>query len=413
MSNNRTRIISFISGKGGSGKTTVTISIAKLLSEMGFKCLLVDVDLATNGASYFFKNYFGYQDGILEILENDQKVLTTDDCIKISDSLFFIPSRIRLGTKGIIFNEINHNLDVINKKIVSPIINFSLEKYDYVIFDCQAGFSLSTIACVEQSDLAIIVAEADSISSDAADNLLIQLGSSLPTEKKYLVNKLDVRDAETYRNMKNVFQTLNRLPPLPFDFEVRNAFGARQIPVKITEPSSFLFGLLETAKYIFPELYETISKFKTENIDAIFDKYDKKMNELLASRDQLIKEQFKMNKSFSIFKSKYLHLAVVMSTVIVFSAIHNIDIKYINAFLAVIGEHFILSIVVVIIALSSLLAIKDEYSKGKENYFITSKKLDMIERDLDQYRSFLFARSKDYLFDAEIVKERLHNPKNI
>jgi len=44
-----TVIISIISGKGGIGKTALALSLAKLLSNLKKRVLLMDVDLATHG----------------------------------------------------------------------------------------------------------------------------------------------------------------------------------------------------------------------------------------------------------------------------------------------------------------------------------------------------------------------------
>lgn len=45
--------IAFLSGKGGSGKTTLALSMADLMSKCKIKTLLIDCDLSTNGATYF------------------------------------------------------------------------------------------------------------------------------------------------------------------------------------------------------------------------------------------------------------------------------------------------------------------------------------------------------------------------
>ena len=48
--------IAFLSGKGGSGKTTLALSTANLLCKCGVQTLLVDCDLSTNGATYFYES---------------------------------------------------------------------------------------------------------------------------------------------------------------------------------------------------------------------------------------------------------------------------------------------------------------------------------------------------------------------
>ena len=48
------QVISVLSGKGGAGKTVLSLSMARVLAEAGLRCLVVDCDIATYGATYFF-----------------------------------------------------------------------------------------------------------------------------------------------------------------------------------------------------------------------------------------------------------------------------------------------------------------------------------------------------------------------
>ena len=49
------KVLALLSGKGGSGKTTLALSIASLLSSCTVKTLLIDCDISTNGATYFYE----------------------------------------------------------------------------------------------------------------------------------------------------------------------------------------------------------------------------------------------------------------------------------------------------------------------------------------------------------------------
>jgi cellulose biosynthesis protein BcsQ len=278
----RPKVITFVSGKGGAGKTTAAISIAKIVADMGLPSLLIDFDLATNGASYFFRPRFRNDaKGIWEILT--QSSAEKPSVIDISHDFSFVPSRVGLGIRSDSFDAIRLTETHLKEAILTPLLTWATEKrFAYIFVDCQAGYTIATKAAVEVADSVVVVTEADSISSDAADNLLIQLGGSLPSERKFLVNKVDVRDAATYRNMREVFQTLNRLPPLPFDFTVRNAFGARRIPVDPDQPSPLLFALLQTLIALLPERFDAIESFKRTHVDALFERYDKEMEALLA-----------------------------------------------------------------------------------------------------------------------------------
>src|SRR2546428_11413251 len=47
-------IISFVSAKGGTGKTSIAASTATVLSHLNLKTLLIDLDYATNGLTLLF-----------------------------------------------------------------------------------------------------------------------------------------------------------------------------------------------------------------------------------------------------------------------------------------------------------------------------------------------------------------------
>lgn len=47
--------LAVISGKGGSGKTSVSLALAQMLSKLGLISLLIDCDMSTHGATFFMK----------------------------------------------------------------------------------------------------------------------------------------------------------------------------------------------------------------------------------------------------------------------------------------------------------------------------------------------------------------------
>ena len=85
--------LALISGKGGSGKTTIALSIASMLSECNIKTLLLDCDLSTNGATYFYenkiidKNILSFSDIVSVSAEQKEKRI-----LEINDFCDFIPS---------------------------------------------------------------------------------------------------------------------------------------------------------------------------------------------------------------------------------------------------------------------------------------------------------------------------------
>lgn len=425
MNDTKPRIIAFVSDKGGSGKTTVTIAIAKLLADMGHPCLLIDFDLATNGGSYFFKKQFKRESkGIWESLrkkdsDTESSSQMPDTVITISNDFDFVPSRTNLNTKGESYDSFSFDREYLEKQILSPLVNYATQKgFHYVLIDCQAGYSISATAAVEGADMAIIVTEADSISSDASDNLLIQLGSSLPDERRYLVNKIDVRDADTYRNMRNVFQSLNRPPPLPFDFNVRNAFGARQIPIDLNNPSPLLFALFETLKYMFTEIFEDIDSYKRKHVDSLFEEYDQKLQGLLEGKKKIEEEQVAIKTRglrlrYDLIRKTVLVVTAVV-TVLIASYVMTKTIFYESYYAREIFDSTlaISLLLVVLLMLVYSSRITRQYQKRAEDEMVAgelSYRLESINREIDQFRSLLWARSRDFLVDAEITGENKRN----
>ncbi|KAF5423351.1 MAG: Cellulose biosynthesis protein BcsQ [Candidatus Methanocomedens sp.] len=413
VNNTKPRVISFISGKGGSGKTTVAITITKLLAEMGFPCLLVDFDLATNGGSYFFKNQFTKDSkGIWETLGEASTTQLKNIPITISKNFYFVASRVNLNVKSESYDSINYQKDFLKKDVLIPLIHQGIEEnIRYVIIDCQAGYSISSAAAVEVADMAIIVAEADSISDDAAVNLLEQLKNSLPDEKRYLINKIDVRDADTYRSMRNVFQSINRLPPLPFDFAVRNAFGARQIPIDLNNPSPLLFALFETVKYIFTEIFDKIESYKVEHIDILFEKYENKLQDLIEEKQKLEEELSEiktrsLRMRYDLLK-RSLNVTFAIIGILVVLYTYQSELGGYIFFERIFDPIFLTAMVSMVIIIFIYQLIGREYRAKSQDDIRErdcSRRLKAINDDLDQVRSLLWAKSKEYLVDVEVAR---------
>lgn len=413
MIENELHIVTFLSGKGGSGKTTVAISMAKLLADIGQLCLLIDFDLSTNGASYFFQPHFSNtQTGIWELLQQTSKELPLSlkpDLMPLDDGLLFMPSRGNLRSKGIAYEDLSARSDENLKDILNSLIDrASKEGCKYVFIDCQAGYSISSGVAASISDLAVIVTEADAISSDAADNLLIQLGEKMPSERRHLVNKIDVRDADTYRKLKDVFSTMNRLPPLPFDFNVRNAFGARNIPVNIKEPSPLLFALFETMRAMLPELHKDFEKYRTDHIEGLFEVYSQRFEKLITKREALqekkTKLEIELKKTKSAFRNQILYAVTASSLMSVIAGTYS--------FLFGRAEYFTILVLMSILvtmtfsAMTVLIRQKKDtetLNKNEGEISIISLQSKEIDAQLDNFRSLLWSQSKEYLIDEQIA----------
>lgn len=111
--------------KGGVGKSTLTILLAKVLSAAGYKILVIDMDYRNNSISYYFNSEFGIdlinEKNIFNVF-NQQSI--ENNIIKINDNIDFIHSHIKLKNYK--------NTEYFRlKKILKPI----KDKYDYILID--------------------------------------------------------------------------------------------------------------------------------------------------------------------------------------------------------------------------------------------------------------------------------------
>lgn len=423
-------IVAFLSGKGGAGKTTAAIGVAKILADVGFSVLLVDFDFATSGASYFFAPKFPDLAGnglagtldLLALLNPDERATQFKGLVvPISNNFDFIPSRTVLGrpstpSKGAATKEF------FLSAVLRPMLGSLGKSYDFVLIDNQAGYTTTTAAGAAVASKAVVVAESDRISSDAVDNLIALVGDDMPRFRRYLINKVEIRESGDYRSKVETFKAMNRLPPLPFDFSVRNAFGDRQIPVDVEKPTSFLIALFATVKEIFPEQKEHLEHYETEKVTKLFDRYQQSLDELLARRQQLRDEitQFEALEKMKEYESKIFtsRLQVIVAVMASVAAVALVAREVAAKMFGISSmEYTLLPTVVGGMVVSGLAAVtyllvrrSRRLSESAElEVRRTDQKLKVqrdladIETEVDRYKNLIATRSRDLLVDFDRV----------
>ena len=418
-------VISFLSGKGGSGKTSSSLAISKILSDVGFKILLIDFDFATSGATYFFLPNLNdtNRNGLIDFInkqsqddiETDNSNFTIQDLIISTIGNFdFIPSRTDMTKHIRVSMEVNDK-DFYLTHILGQLNGEIKNSYDFILLDNQAGYSESSAAAAKFADKAIIVSESDRISSDAVDNLIALIGSDMPKFRRYLINKVEIKEAGDYKNKIATYKEINRLPPLPFDFEVRNAFGERRIPVDLEKPSSFLIALFTTVKEILPEETDILVKYEEEKVTKLFDEYQYKLDLLIKRRDEINEKiiefetlekriesdnKIQSTRIFAYFTSLVTVLGF-MVTILFFFGI-KIDSKVLSsAFgmfitMAVAGVTYFLKLRSVKLKETAKL----EESRTKDNLRF-QREMVQIESEVQRYNNLMATRSSELLVDFE------------
>lgn len=205
--------ITFLSGKGVSGKTTLALSMADLLCRCKVKILLIDCDLSTNGATYFYESQLADRDrskpgGVYSFYDLLNTEIFIDEIfpLKIEKNLDFLPSISAISDQYMMEELVVHGRDYKTK--VKLFLDLVQQYYDVILFDCQAGYTELLSALLPLVDIDLFVLEADSISASAMRSLHLKIGNALGHARLYQIfNKATSEEFEIYSKIVGTFFT--------------------------------------------------------------------------------------------------------------------------------------------------------------------------------------------------------------
>lgn len=165
----QTRTISVTSGKGGVGKTTVTVNLAYTLAEMGKSVLLLDGDIGLANIDIFL--------GIrpqktLEDFFNDGEPLE-NIIYKAHKNIHVIPS-----ASGLIDLK---SIDVYKRKMLMDEVSMLNHTYDYLLVDTASGIdeNVQYLNSAVQDVLFVITPEPASLADAYALMKLLHMGKKV------------------------------------------------------------------------------------------------------------------------------------------------------------------------------------------------------------------------------------------
>lgn len=212
------KITVILSGKGGVGKSTVSVGLASSFCTEGKKVLLIDADeglrcldlLLNVSDRLVFDSYDVSVDG------SDIGAAVTK--VDMADNLYLLAAPAKRG--------------LIDKKRFADIIISLTDSFDELIIDSPAGTDMELYTYLPNSARYIIVANTDIISARAAveiSNLLDGIGVS---DSMLIINRFEAKKA---RSDKFNFDTIadetgiRLIGAVPEDDEVRAALNEKRI----------------------------------------------------------------------------------------------------------------------------------------------------------------------------------------
>lgn len=240
------RVIAVTSGKGGVGKTTLSVNLAISLAESNKRVVVVDLDLG-----------LGSVDVMLDIkpVHNLSHVLnhkrTISEIVHKAGKIWFIPSACGV-------EELANLTDEARDHLIEGLREL-WENFDYVIFDTQAGISRNTIGFVASADDCIIVTTPEPTAAVDAFAVVKLLAKEPECGRLHIVVNSTGSTGEAQRILDGISKTAGKLwnvniNSLGFIFkdEIVPTSIKRQRPFVISypysKPSSCIYSIVRAIK---------------------------------------------------------------------------------------------------------------------------------------------------------------------
>jgi len=185
--------IAVTSGKGGTGKSTVSCGLALSFANMGKKVLAIDMDLGLRCLDMFF----GIEEDVVFDLNDALESKEYETAVyrsKNFDNIYIVPAPA--------------GCEPIDSNLFAQFVEYCSKKYDVVIFDLPAGISFSPFENVKTEIKYLCVTNLDGISVRDAS----VIGDHL--EEKgirplLIINRFEKEfiEAKVYKNFDDIVDT--------------------------------------------------------------------------------------------------------------------------------------------------------------------------------------------------------------
>lgn len=187
------RIITITSGKGGVGKTNISLNLALHLSTHGYRVCLFDADLGLGNINILLGIQPEYD--LSDVILNGRNL--EDIIIKIQDRVHILPASSGLEEMA--------NLEADQTKALIESLS-KMNKYDFLLFDTSAGISKNVISfCLASPEVVLVITPEPTSLTDSFALLKILRLNGFTGEAKLIINQCKNTDTATlvYRKFKS------------------------------------------------------------------------------------------------------------------------------------------------------------------------------------------------------------------
>jgi septum site-determining protein MinD len=246
------RVYTIASGKGGTGKTSVTLNLGTALAMLGKKTIVLDADIGMANL------------GLLLGLERCKITLheVLSGRAEINEAVYEGPAGLKVVPSGLSLKGFQTSRPDRLKKVMTDLI----DGMDYVLIDAPAGISKDGVIPLAVADKVLLVVNPELASmADALKTKAIteMLGRQI---EGAILNRAELEKTELNRNKVSEILGVKILELIPEDVNVRRA-AAFKVPAVIrtpTSPASIAFRRL-AAQLAGEKFIETAIKGEQEN----------------------------------------------------------------------------------------------------------------------------------------------------
>ena len=215
------RRIVLTSGKGGVGKTTVCANLGISLSRLGFRVVLVDVDIGLNNLDIILGVDKQIVFDIVDVIGGKcraKQALVQDPKFP---NLYILPSSRNIS-----------NMSILSENIKN-VINLLDSSFDYILIDCPAGVDEGFHRAVFSANEAIVIVTPHLSSIRDANKVISLLNDYEISNKSLVVNRMrgDMLVSGEMLTVENIVRSLKipLLGVIPEDDEISSSCSVGEI----------------------------------------------------------------------------------------------------------------------------------------------------------------------------------------
>lgn len=226
------RITVVTSGKGGTGKSTVTSGLCTALARQGKKVLIIDCDTGMRGVDLLLGINSELVFDISDVVNGNCNILNAIYPCKSISGLYVLASPL---------NEQNK----ISPSVFSQIVRALSKFYDYIFIDCPAGIGAGFKTSISGADSAVVVANAEPLSLRCGSKVRELLNNSNINNIRLVINRFSksaFKKLKVFSDLDDVIDEvgIRLLGIVPEDFKAVS-LAQRGLPISGKIPAAKAF----------------------------------------------------------------------------------------------------------------------------------------------------------------------------